>query len=118
MCSADNQGETIPKSVRESETGVYEWLKSRNFIVPCPFESRTPGNERLRHLADLIQKLGFRYRESTLENYEVYDDKQRNVIARLGRFAETMPELLKGGGGLMLFGDPGTGKDHIVAALG
>lgn len=107
----------IPESVLRSENGVYEWLKAKGLIVPCPFESRIPERERGGHLAALVKRLGFRYCNATLENYEVYDDRQRQVLGRLGRFAETMPEHLKGGGGLLLCGDPGTGKDHLIAAL-
>lgn len=109
--------ETIPPAVTTAESEVYEWLKQRGFIVPCPFETRLPENERQRHLVDTVRRLGFRYRDATLGNYEVYDNNQNAVLARLGRFAESMPEHLKGGGGLMLYGAPGTGKDHLLAAL-
>lgn len=108
---------TIPQSVQQAESGAYEWLKQRGFILPCPFETRIPEPERVRQLADLIRRLGFRYQGCTLENFEVYHDRQRDVVERLARFSETMPEHLKGGGGLMLFGDPGTGKDHLIAAV-
>jgi len=108
---------TIPHAVKAAETGAYEWLKSRGFVLPCPFETRLPGRERETNMRTLIAKLGFRYQHATLENFELYDDRQREVMARLGKFAESMPDHLKGGGGLMLFGDPGTGKDHLVAAL-
>lgn len=113
----DDQARTIPESVKQAETGVYEWLAQRGFILPCPFESRLSASERDRHLTELIRMLGFRYRQSTLENFELYDPKQQAIVARLAAFAEKMPEHLKGGGGFMLFGDPGTGKDHLLAAL-
>lgn len=108
---------TIPAGVKRAESEVCEWLRQRGFIVACPFETRLPVAARGQVLVDLIQRLGFRYREATLENYEVYDAKQKEVVARMARFAESMPDHLKGGGGLMLFGDPGTGKDHLLAAL-
>lgn len=109
--------ETIPAAVREAESGVYEWLKSKGLIVPCPFETRIPEARRGTYLAALVRALGRRYCNATLENYEVYDDRQREVLSRLGRFAEAMPDHLRGGGGLLLCGDPGTGKDHLMAAL-
>lgn len=109
--------EIIPAAVQQSENGVYEWLKAKGLIVPCPFETRIAERERGKHLAELVRRLGFRYCNATLENYEVYDNRQRDVVRRLGRFAEAMPSHLKGGGGLLLCGDPGTGKDHLIASL-
>ena len=117
MVSHGEDRKTIPPSVKAAESGAYEFLKSKGFIVPCPLESRTPRNERPRQLARLIQEMGFRYRGTTFENYEMYHDNQRSAITRLGKFAEEMPEHLKGGGGLLLFGNPGTGKDHLLSAL-
>lgn len=61
--------------------------------------------------------LGHRYAQCTLSGYQVYDDKQKLVIDRLKYFAGAMPEYLEEGGGLLLYGNPGTGKDHLVAAL-
>lgn len=107
----------IPPSVQQAESGAFEWLKSRGFVLPCPFETRLAEHDRPKELAALIRRLGFRYQECTLENFEVYDNRQRDVIERLARFSEKMPDHLKGGGGLMLFGDPGTGKDHLLAAV-
>lgn len=108
---------TTPEAVRRLENEVYEWLKAKGLIVPCPFESRIPQQDRGRHLVELLKSLGYRYSNATLESYEVYDERQRSVVTRLGRFAEAMPTHLRGGGGLLLCGDPGTGKDHLIAAL-
>jgi DNA replication protein DnaC len=117
MDDAADRPEIIPQAVRKAESGVYELLKSRGLVLPCPFETRLEAGERHRQLVDLIRRLGFRYQESTLENFEVYHPRQTEVVGRLARFAESMPEHLRGGGGLMLFGDPGTGKDHLLAAI-
>lgn len=108
---------TIPQSVRDAENEACKWLKSRGFILPCPFETRIPEPERRRHLSDLIRQLGFRYQESTLENFEIYHERQTETLGRLAKFAADMPKHLQGGAGLMLFGDPGTGKDHLISAL-
>lgn len=62
-------------------------------------------------------QLGPKYWPLTFGNYEIYDAAQRPVVDRLLRFAADMPRLLSGGGGLILFGQKGTGKDHLVSAL-
>lgn len=69
-------------------------------------------------MRSLAHALGHRYAKARLSTFEVYEpDKQKPVLDRLTEFAERMPELLADGGGLMLFGNPGTGKDHLCAAL-
>lgn len=108
---------TTPGAVAKVESEVCEWLRSQGLLKPCPFERRLESQAKSKALRTLVDSLGWRYATSTLEDYEIYDERQRGVVARLRDFAAVMPEALKGGGGLMLFGAPGTGKDHLLAAL-
>lgn len=68
-------------------------------------------------LQSLVADLGARYAACTLTGYSVYDARQRSVLDRLTDFAERIPELCRDGSGLMLLGKPGTGKDHLIAAI-
>jgi len=85
--------------------------------VRQPFADRIAANDRGHAIVDLCRSLGRRYAQCTLSTYEIYDPKQKAVIDRLRYFAEEMPEFLETSGGLLLFGNPGTGKDHLIAAL-
>ena len=78
---------------------------------------RLPPPERVESLRGLVTHLGERYERATLDSFEVYDDAQREPLGRLQAFALEMPQRLCTGGGLILKGKPGTGKDHLVAAL-
>lgn len=108
---------TIPAEVEQAESDLSEFLKRHNMYKPCPFDLRLDSNQAAKESKELVRSLGRRYQEATLGNYFIYHDKQREVLETLCDFARTMPEHLRSGGGLLLFGDPGTGKDHLVAAL-
>lgn len=70
-----------------------------------------------RRIGRLAQQLGERYspRRCSLDTYEVYDAKQKPVVARLK--ALDLSALVESGCGVMLYGSIGTGKDHLLAAM-
>ena len=88
-----------------------------------PVDVRTPERERVRYYRDVAKQLGPRYAECTLDNFDIYEEKaterpsQGAVLAEIRRFAADMPKRLGTGGGVVLFGPPGTGKDHLLTAL-
>lgn len=84
-------------------------------LFASPYERKV--GDRGAALKKLATSLGPRYASCTLNGYECYHPRQTEVRAQLVDFAYRMPTVLEAGGGLVLFGDPGTGKDHLVAAL-
>lgn len=116
--SQDNNPAATTRDLASLEEAVSEFLKREEG------QSLDPWTERLRyqhdvqnHLRGLAHRLGPRYYRCTLANFEVYDPKQQPVLNKLREFAAEMPTRLRKGGGLILLGPPGTGKDHLLAAL-
>lgn len=61
--------------------------------------------------------VGSRYARCRLSNFHCETDAQRHVVATLGATAKRITEHVRGCGGLVLFGEVGTGKDHLLAAM-
>jgi DNA replication protein DnaC len=78
------------------------------------WKQRVNGKDSLRRL---LQQLGPRYTRCSLSNYQIYHPNQQPVVDRLLAFTEAMPDRLSQGGGLILLGPQGTGKDHLLAAV-
>lgn len=75
------------------------------------------ATERNNAFIGLSKRLGRRYADCSFANYIVTNDKQQSALDRIMDFARHMPKRLRAGGGVTLFGPPGVGKDHLVAAL-
>lgn len=103
--------DTIMELNLDSLEGVISRLLGPRTIPRIDFQSRPTD------VKGLIADLGSRYAHAELSNYEIYDAKQRAVIEDVKTFAMEMEERTKGGGGLLLYGGVGTGKDHVIAAL-
>ena len=82
------------------------------------------GSATRRHACwGLIKQLGPRYGTCSFANYRVDEDtadgrpSQREVYEEVLELARNLPAHSLRGGGLVLYGRPGTGKDHLMAAL-
>jgi DNA replication protein DnaC len=78
--------------------------------------------EGLHKWLALQQRLGQRYAECKLSNFELYEDEehkreQMKVIDSLRTYGEHMEKFVGRGSGIILFGPAGTGKDHLLAAM-
>lgn len=83
------------------------------------------SGEKLRQLQECGENLklsaGKRYLEATRESFELWGDadqqqRQQRVLDKLTDFCLNMESITARGGGLVFFGDPGTGKDHLMVA--
>jgi len=83
-----------------------------------PYKHRLTDRERWEGFKRMIDDRGIRYARCTLENFTCTTGRQREVVELLRQFFADLPRHLTEtiGGGLVLFGQPGTGKDHLLAA--
>lgn len=81
-----------------------------------PMERRLKPEEAKWRYQRLRAAVGELYAGCTLENYELYDDRQRAVHERLTRWVENLSGSISNGQGLLLWGPIGTGKDHLICA--
>ncbi len=58
-----------------------------------------------------------RFAGCTLENYQPDCDESRRALKVCQAYATKWPERLKRGGGLVMCGKPGTGKNHLALAI-
>lgn len=73
--------------------------------------------ERKRDLEELMGIVGDRYAECRLSNFEATCPEQKRVWGQVKTYAEQMRARVDAGNGLVLFGPPGTGKDHLMVGL-
>lgn len=60
------------------------------------------------------KKIGKRYSRCTFDGFEAETEPQQAVKAAVIDLAKTLPERIAAGGGMLLFGSPGSGKDHLA----
>lgn len=58
-----------------------------------------------------------RFVNCTLDNYIPVNDDSARVLRVCQAYAERWPERLKSGGGMVMCGKPGTGKNHLAIAI-
>jgi DNA replication protein DnaC len=61
--------------------------------------------------------VGKRFKGKTFENYVVSNDRQRVAVSTCRRYAETFTDRFDSGDSMILAGRPGTGKNHLAAAI-
>lgn len=67
--------------------------------------------------AELVGAMGQRYAHATLANFSLYDPaRQRPAVERLANFVQHARDFVDAGRSLVLWGEVGTGKDHLMAA--
>ena len=69
------------------------------------------------HWNELIQDIGTRYGDCRLANFEVQTDSQELVVGSLRQFCGDLDKNIKAGRGVVLFGPPGVGKDHLLIGM-
>jgi DNA replication protein DnaC len=113
-----------PENLEAVLSELAEDRKDNTFQHPLAASSLHTTEGRKSYCNYLIEQLGPRYAECSFNNYMVYEQKagnnrpsQREVCDQIMDFARNLPARSREGGGIVLYGQPGTGKDHQLAAL-
>ncbi|EBJ7453169.1 ATP-binding protein [Salmonella enterica] len=98
--------------------------------VPAVKSSRCPGcirEERLKvdvelrslRVADLLDDAGIarRFEGCEFENYQPVNQEAAKNLAACQRYAQSWPERLASGTGLVMTGNCGTGKNHLAVSM-
>lgn len=74
---------------------------------------------RQRNISLLLDRLDIpsRFESCTLQNYEPVNDDAKRALKVCQAYASRWPERLQKGGGLVMCGKPGTGKNHLALAI-
>jgi DNA replication protein DnaC len=82
-------------------------------------EAERKTRERQAMVDKIAAKVGARYSPERvrLDRFEVYDARQRVVLARVRECAANISEMIADGHSIILHGTVGTGKDHLLLAL-
>ncbi len=65
----------------------------------------------------IVGERGRRYAGCTLDNFRCDHPRQRESVESMREYASQLHERVTNGDGVVLFGPPGTGKDHLLMAL-
>lgn len=95
---------------------------AKNRSEPPISESEKTAREGWLRWQSLIGKIGSRYAGCRLANFEISADaqiaaRQRSVVESLRDYCGNISERVSDGQSVILVGPPGTGKDHLVAAM-
>ena len=102
-------------SARELYKGLLKRIDDGEFN---PYRKRLTEHEKIAMHKQLITDRGIRYAACSLENFEIeYESQLKAVKALRGFLCDLGAHLVQtNGGGLILIGPPGTGKDHLMMA--
>lgn len=75
------------------------------------------SSERKDAEYDLLRAVGRRYRECELSNFDVALTEQLMAVEQCKSFVKSLDGHTAQGNGILLFGPPGTGKDHLLVAM-
>jgi DNA replication protein DnaC len=81
-------------------------------------QAQRDGHRKQQHLAAFTKAVGPRFASATLESYRVMVAEQRKALDSIRQYAGNIKARVAAGEGIILFGSAGTGKTHLLAAVG
>lgn len=115
--SVDAMAGRVMRKVRELPQIDQESLAEKRQKIRDSQEHRAI----VANLTRLESEIGKRYAGCRFGNFKLSADQkhrasQQAVLDRLRSFCDDLPARVSSGEGLVLFGPPGTGKDHLLVA--
>lgn len=97
-------------------------IMSRPYRQPEGASYESPEQKRVASLEkSVLDAIGDRYRDCTLENYLIGNDRYRAlrlaVKENCAKIQASICDFVRRGRNLIFCGPPGTGKDHLMVAL-
>lgn len=82
-------------------------------------QEEAKATRRRGEIQGLVHRSGIplRFQSKTFDNFEAADDKQSRVLRICKAYADKFNERYAAGGGLVMCGQPGTGKTHLACAI-
>ena len=80
-------------------------------------QEKHDSRERQIRLRKFNETIGARFAAATLDNYAATLPEQVKVASSIKRYAGSVKERIEAGDGIVLFGNAGTGKTHLLAAV-
>lgn len=65
----------------------------------------------------LVASRGRRYADATVSTFDQWHPKQAGIIEKIRSYLVNLPERVSEGESVILFGPPGTGKDHLLMSM-
>lgn len=117
----DNGTRTMPRIAAGDGEPVALMDVVREVVERLPPPDETPSWEPPREPSPLerfLAQLGPRHVDATLENFDPPNDWATLALKAIREYAANLRERIEQGQGVVLYGPAGTGKDHLLVALG
>ena len=75
------------------------------------------GKDEWKKLVFGQDGIGERYKHCSLDSFDVTTDSQKSVVGSLRQFCEGLAGNITAGRGIVLYGPPGVGKDHLLIGM-
>lgn len=108
----------LGRKIKTTKTGCPGCLAERleelrDLSRKADFFARENEIQRLINMLDIPE----RFIDCTLDNYIPVNEEAARALRVCRAYADRWPDRLKNGGGLVMCGKPGTGKNHLALAI-